>query len=75
MRTDPHAWHIGPSGVALMGFLRDSAVDAEVIERSSQRLRQTPETRLHQPPKGMTFTNQQFAGRSVGLLGRLHPSG
>lgn len=37
---DPHAWHIGSSGVALMDFLRDFAVGAEMIERSSQRLRQ-----------------------------------
>jgi hypothetical protein len=56
-------------------FLRDSAVDAEVIERSSQRLRQTPETRLQQRPQGMHFTSQRFTGRSVGLLGRLHHSG
>ena len=26
-----------------------------------------PETRLRQPLKGMTFTSQQFAGRSAGL--------
>jgi len=58
-----------------LDFLRDSAVDAEVIERSSQRLRQTPETCLHQPPQGMPFTSQRFAGRSAGLLGRLHHSG
>jgi hypothetical protein len=52
-----------------MGFLRDSTVDAEIIERSDQRFRQGPEVRLHQPLKGSPFTSHRFAGRLVSLLG------
>jgi hypothetical protein len=52
-----------------MGFLRDSAVDAGMIERSDQRFRQGPEVRLHQQLKGSPFTSHRFAGRLVALLG------
>ena len=40
-----------------------------------RRFLRTPKTRLRQPLKGTPSTSYQSAGRSAGLLGRLHLSG
>lgn len=59
-----------------MGFVRDSTVDAEVNERSSQRLRQTPETRptVNRELAGLSRLSGPAGRSALGRVSRQTPS-